>query len=82
MERFNRTVLDEFFRQAFRTKFYESVEALQNDLNIWLIHYNIERSHQDYRNMGKRPIDTINDYLKTAKKETWLYNIADFGTVP
>ena len=29
VERFHRTVLDEFFRLAFRTKFYESVEALQ-----------------------------------------------------
>jgi transposase InsO family protein len=70
VERFNRTVLDEFFRPAFRTKFYESVEALQNDLDIWLVHYNTERSHQGYRNMGKRPIDTINEYLKTVQKET------------
>jgi transposase InsO family protein len=70
VERFNRTVLDEFFRPAFRTKFYESVEALQNDLDIWLVHYNTERSHQGYRNMGKRPIDTINEFRKPAKKET------------
>jgi hypothetical protein len=28
VERFNRTVLDEFFRKAFREKFYESVKAL------------------------------------------------------
>ena len=33
VERFNRTVLDEFFRVAFREKLYESVEALQNDLD-------------------------------------------------
>jgi transposase InsO family protein len=59
VERFDRTVLDEFFRLALRTKFYESVEALQNDLNIWLVHYNTERSHQGYRNLGKRAIDTI-----------------------
>jgi hypothetical protein len=38
--RFNRTVLDEFFRIAFRTKLYESVEQLQVDLDAWLIHYN------------------------------------------
>lgn len=29
IERFNKTVLDEFFRIAFRENFYESVEALQ-----------------------------------------------------
>ncbi len=33
VERFNRTVLDEFFRIAFRKKFYESVDALQEDLD-------------------------------------------------
>lgn len=33
VERFNRTVLDEFLRPAFRQKFYESVEALQKDLD-------------------------------------------------
>lgn len=63
VERFNRTVLDEFFRVAFRKKFYESVEALQEDLDAWLIHYNTERPHQGYRNMGRRPIDTITLFL-------------------
>lgn len=70
VERFNRTVLDEFFRTAFRTKFYESVEALQADLDQWLIHYNTERPHQGYRNMGRRPIDTVQLFVKkSAKKE-------------
>ena len=69
MERFNRTVLDEFFRVGFRTKFYESVEALQSDLDEWLVHYNTERPHQGYRNMGRRPVDTINQYLETAMGE-------------
>jgi transposase InsO family protein len=63
VERFNRTVLDEFFRVAFRKKFYESVEALQEDLDAWLLHYNTERPHQGYRNMGRRPIDTITLFL-------------------
>lgn len=70
VERFNRTVLDEFLRTTFRAKFYESVAALQDDLDIWLVHYNTERSHQGYRNMGRRPIDTINTYLKTVQEET------------
>ncbi len=37
-ERFNRTTLDEFFREAFRRKLYESVEAPQRDLDDWLDH--------------------------------------------
>ncbi len=63
VERFNRTVLDEFFRIAFRKKLYESVEALQVDLDAWLVHYNTERPHQGYRNRGRRPIETIELFL-------------------
>jgi len=33
VERFNRTALDEFFTEAFGKKLYESVEALQQDMN-------------------------------------------------
>lgn len=63
VERFHRTVLDEFFRLAFRTKFYETVEALQADLDAWLVEYNTHRPHQGYRNRGRRPWDVIQDYL-------------------
>ena len=69
VERFNRTVLDEFFRKAFREKLYESVDHLQRDLDEWLIYYNRERPHQGYRNMGRRPIDGIEDYLETVRKD-------------
>lgn len=70
VERFNRTVLNEFFRSAFRTKLYETVEALQIDLDKWLGHYNTERPHLGYRNMGRRPIDTVNLFLsKNVRKE-------------
>jgi len=68
VERFNRTVLDEFFRTAFREKLYESVEALQQDLDAWLHHYNHERPHRGYRNMGRRPIETI-ELGKKQRKE-------------
>lgn len=69
VERFNRTVLDEFFRPAFRTKFFASVEALQEDLDLWLKEYNYERAHRGYRNCGKRPIDTVNEYIENVTKE-------------
>ena len=59
VERFNRTALDEFFREAFRGKFYASVKQLQEDLDGWLQHYNYERPHRGYRNMGRKPIETI-----------------------
>lgn len=63
VERFNRTVLDEFYRIAFRQKLYESVESLQKDLDKWLHEYNYERPHLGYRNQGRRPWDTFELYL-------------------
>jgi transposase InsO family protein len=59
VERFNRTILDEYFREVFRKKFFASLEELQEDLDIWIDHYNNERPHRGYRNMGRRPIETF-----------------------
>jgi transposase InsO family protein len=61
VERFNRTMLDEFFRETFRNKLYASVEELQKDLDKWIHYYNYERPHRGYRNMGRRPIETIEE---------------------
>ena len=68
VERFNRTVLDEFFREAFRKRLYASLEELQTDLDEWLQYYNNERPHRGYRNMGRRPIETIEEG-KILRKE-------------
>jgi transposase InsO family protein len=72
VERFNGTVLDEFFRTAFRTRFYQTVEELQTDLDEWLVHYNTERPHQGYRNMGRRPMDTINEFLESKIQKSGI----------
>jgi hypothetical protein len=69
VERFNRTVLDEFFREAFRKKYYASVRALRQDLDRWLKFYNEERSHQGYRNQGRRPLDTVRRFVKVLGKK-------------
>jgi transposase InsO family protein len=63
VERFHRTAKEEFFEVTLRETFYESVEALQANFDRWLAQYNTERPHRGYRNMGRRPIDTINAYL-------------------
>lgn len=62
VERFNRTVKEEFIQVAFRKTFYTSVDQLQEDFDQWLYHYNYERPHRGYRNMGKRPIDTVKKF--------------------
>ncbi len=69
VERFHRTVKDEFFAVALRETFYEAVEPLQLDLDQWLIHYNTERPHLGYRNQGKTPLEFVSWALATATIE-------------
>jgi hypothetical protein len=46
-----------------RENFYDSVAALQAELDAWLHHYNTERPHLGYRNMGRRPLDTVMQFV-------------------
>ena len=64
VERFNGTVLEEFFRPAMHAKLFESVEVLQADLDAWLHHYNHERPHLGYRNQGRRPWETVERFVR------------------
>lgn len=59
VERFHRTLLEEFIGIAFRIKYYHSIDSLQNDLDKWLEYYNYERSHLGYRNVGRTPYQTL-----------------------
>ncbi|MCC6453313.1 MAG: AAA family ATPase [Caldilineaceae bacterium] len=54
---------------AFRTTMYESAESQQTDFDTWLHYYNYERTHEGYHNCGKRPIDTLNNYLQSIGQE-------------
>lgn len=45
VERFHKTVLDEFCRVTFREKIYSLIADLQGDLDAWARSYNEERSH-------------------------------------
>ncbi len=62
VERFNRTVVDEFVRVKMRETFYETLEALQADLDAWLVHYNTERPHLGYRNIGPQTHRNHHDF--------------------
>jgi transposase InsO family protein len=68
-ERFHRTVLDAFYRVAFRKKIYTSIEALQADLDTWIQQYNEVRSHQGRWCYGKTPMQTFLDSLPLAKEK-------------
>lgn len=58
-ERFHQTVLNEFFKVAFRKKFYTTLESLQADLDAWFETYNRERTSQGKRCQGRTPMDTF-----------------------
>ncbi len=60
-ERFHKTVLDEFYRVAFRKKIYEDLESLQHDLDEWIQYYNFERTHQGKMCCGRTPMETLED---------------------
>jgi hypothetical protein len=68
-ERFHRTVLDEFYRVAFRKKIYRTIEELQADLDAWLVDYNERRPHQGRWCFGKTPMQTFLDALPLAKEK-------------
>lgn len=70
VERFIRTVKEEFFQLARLKKLYESMDELQADLNEWLVYYNTQRPHQGYRNHGRTPIETIELMSKSVNKES------------
>ena len=44
-ERFQRTILNEFYQIAFRKKIYNSLEELQQDVDEWITKYNEDRPH-------------------------------------
>jgi transposase InsO family protein len=56
VERFHKTILDEHFRIQGRSKWYESVEQMQVDLDAYLVKYNTQRPHQGRNMNGKTPI--------------------------
>ena len=68
-ERFHRTLLDEFYRVAFRKKIYRTIEELQTDLDAWLVDYNEQRPHQGRWCFGKTPMQTFLDALPLAKEK-------------
>ena len=55
VERLHRTLLDEHFRIQGRIKFYDSIQEMQEDLDIYLHTYNYDRAHQGRNMNGRTP---------------------------
>ena len=68
-EHFHRTVLDEFYRVAFRKKIYPTIDELQTDLDAWIADYNEQRPDQGRWCFGKTPMQTFLDAIPLAKEK-------------
>jgi transposase InsO family protein len=68
-ERFNKTILTEFYQIALRKKIYRTIEELQADLDVWMRDYNTVRTHQGRWCYGKTPMQTFVDMLPVAKEK-------------
>ena len=68
-ERFHKTMLEEFYRVAFRKRLYDSIEALQADLDAWMAEYNEVRTHQGRWCYGKTPMQTLLDTAELAREK-------------
>jgi transposase InsO family protein len=68
-ERFHKTLLDEFYRVAFRKKIYAGIAELQADLDAWMADYNAVRTHQGRWCFGKTPMQTFLDALPVAQEK-------------
>lgn len=70
VERLHRTLLDEHFRIQGRTKWYEALEEMQQDLDDYFVIYNTKRPHQGRNMKGMTPYAVFKKGLpKTTTKE-------------
>ena len=72
VERLHKTLLDEHFRIKGRQKWYESLDEMQQDLDIYLHYYNRERSHQGRNMNGRTPYHVFTQGLQTKQFEVTI----------
>jgi len=74
-ERFQKTMLNEFYQVTFRKKLYSSIEELQKDADQWIKEYNEQRPHSGKYCFGKTPMQTFLDSLELAKEKMIGYTL-------
>jgi len=70
VERFHKTILEEFYQVAFRKKIYSTLDELQKDVDDWLVYYNNERTHQGKMCCGRTPMETFLDGKKIWQEKS------------
>lgn len=68
VERFHRTILDEFFRVELRKRAFATLAELEEAVQEWICRYNTKRPHQGYRNNGRTPYDTVEASLRDSQE--------------
>jgi len=74
-ERFHRTVLDEFYRVAFRKKIYRTIDELQTDLDVWITEYNQQRPHQGRWCFGKTRCRPFLTRCHWRRRNSWRHDL-------
>lgn len=73
-ERFQKTVLYEFYQVAFRRKLYHSLDELQTDLDAWIDEFNNDRTHQGKMCCGRTPMQTLLEGKQLWKEKVGQLN--------
>lgn len=69
VERFHKTMKNEFYDVAFRKKIYGDLNELQNDIDCWIKEYNELRPHSGKYCYGKTPMQTFMESVPVAKSK-------------
>jgi transposase InsO family protein len=75
-ERLHQTILNEFYRVAFRKKVYSDIDTLQIDLDAYMDKYNLMRTHQGKRCQGRTPMETFLDGKKDFEEKNLSAELA------
>ncbi|MCB0421851.1 MAG: IS481 family transposase [Bdellovibrionales bacterium] len=67
-EKLNQTIKNEFYAVAFRKKLYDSLDAIQEDLDEFMEKYNYKRTNQGKHCKGRTPAQTLDDGYSLYKK--------------
>lgn len=67
-ERFQRTILEEFYQPVFRKRFFSSIEELQTELTKFLVYYNFERAHFGITKTGAIPAETLKAKINVLRQ--------------
>lgn len=74
-ERFHKTILEEFYKIAFRKKVYSTLDELQKDLDDWIDYYNHQRTHQGKMCCGRTPMQTLLEGKKIWQEKVDSLNL-------